>query len=355
LGAQFLSARESLHLLTALRRSPLYRPDQHSYLLYPDRRLPRFTEKNNLPPKYVRQSVLLKKLLADGNRLLIEQDASGRCHFRPHLTNAEAVKRVLAGLATAGYARLVASESAGILELYETLFDHRAFTGRSGTFYGYEGLGCIYWHMVSKLLLSVQESFFRATGSPFAARLAECYHDLRLGIGDFKTPENYGAFPMDPYSHTPAQTGARQPGLTGQVKEDILCRFGELGVSVRAGRIHFEPRLLRPEEFLAAPDVFTFYNIAGQVRTIRLKAGSLAFTYCQVPVVYQLASASSLTLVLADGRSRPQAGLALDESASRAVFNRTGAIKSVLCNLGSLPITERGIVKSQGGADQPPN
>ena len=35
--------------------------------------------------------------------------------------------------------------------------DHTRFTGRSGTFYGYEGLGCIYWHMVSKLLLATQE------------------------------------------------------------------------------------------------------------------------------------------------------------------------------------------------------
>ena len=35
--------------------------------------------------------------------------------------------------------------------LYEEVFDHQSFTGRSGTFYKYEGLGCIYWHMVSKL------------------------------------------------------------------------------------------------------------------------------------------------------------------------------------------------------------
>ena len=31
------------------------------------------------------------------------------------------------------------------------------YTGRSGAMYGYEGLGCIYWHMVAKLLLAVQE------------------------------------------------------------------------------------------------------------------------------------------------------------------------------------------------------
>ena len=99
-------------------------------------------------------------------------------------------------------------------------------------------------------------------------------------LRDFKTPENYGAFPMDPYSHTPAHTGARQPGLTGQVKEDILCRFGELGVSVRDGCIHFLPQLLRKEEFLTSPALFTYPDIAGTVRTLPLPVGSLASTYC---------------------------------------------------------------------------
>ena len=43
-------------------------------------------------------------------------------------------------------------DEAQILALYEEVFNHRSFTGRSGTFYKYEGLGCIYWHMVSMLL-----------------------------------------------------------------------------------------------------------------------------------------------------------------------------------------------------------
>ena len=38
------------------------------------------------------------------------------------------------------------------------MFDHKSFTGRSGTFFGYEGLGSIYWHMVSKLLVAAQEN-----------------------------------------------------------------------------------------------------------------------------------------------------------------------------------------------------
>jgi hypothetical protein len=333
LSSEFLIAKESLELLKALRRSQVYRENQKAYLLYPDRQLPRFIEKNNLPAAYVARSTLLKKLLADGNQLLIERDVAGVCHFNPRITNAGDVKRILNQLAAAGYASGVKRESAAVLALFETMFDHRSFTGRSGSFFGYEGLGCIYWHMVSKLLLAAQESCLRAGPSALAAPLAECYHEIRAGIGDYKTPENYGAFPMDPYSHTPAQTGARQPGLTGQVKEDILCRFGELGVSVRAGRISFAPRLLRAGEFLPAPAVFTYFDLAGRVRKIRLKAGSLAFTYCQIPVVYQLAAKPSLTLKFKTGRTQQQDNLLLEEKISRAVFDRTGTIASITANI----------------------
>ncbi|CAN0044150.1 unnamed protein product, partial [Discosporangium mesarthrocarpum] len=43
------------------------------------------------------------------------------------------------------------------------------------------------------------------------------------------------AFPTDPYSHT-NRHGAQQPGMTGQVKEEIVTRFGELGVRIEGGQ-----------------------------------------------------------------------------------------------------------------------
>ncbi|MGP8198203.1 MAG: hypothetical protein ACLQU4_01715 [Limisphaerales bacterium] len=329
LSANFLSTRESLDLLGALKRSSMYRADQCSYLLYPDRCLPRFVEKNNLPAASVARSPLLSQLLADGNQLLIERDGNGICHFNKYISNASDVRHILGELIAAGYGRLVKGEASHVLELFEKMFNHRSFTGRSGTFFGYEGLGCIYWHMVSKLMLAAQEAFHHAAGTLFAAPLAKGYRDLRSGIGDYKTPENYGAFPMDPYSHTPAHAGARQPGLTGQVKEDILCRFGELGVSVREGRIHFEPQLLRPVDFLAAPDVFIYCNLAGRAQKIPLKAGTLAFTYCQVPVVYERAQKPLLEISFTDGKKRRQDIPVLDEKNSRSIFARAGVIKSI--------------------------
>ncbi len=337
LSSGHLSAEESLKLLAALKRSAMYRADQHSYLLYPDRQLPRFTEMNNLPAKELRRSVLLQKLLADGNCRLVERDIAGRVHFNATVTNARDLKSILEQLSATRYARLVKRDAALVLEIFERLFDHESFTGRSGTFFGYEGLGCIYWHMVSKLLLAVQETYFRAveTGSPKSVvkNLAEVYYDVRAGIGDHKTPEVYGAFPMDPYSHTPGQGGARQPGLTGQVKEDVLCRFGELGVTVSDGKIHFTPHLLRREEFVTERSKFTYYDLAGVKQAWRLQAGELAFTCCQVPVRYQLASEPYLTVEFSDGSKHRQGSLMLDEPISRAVFERTGMVKSITAGI----------------------
>lgn len=329
-----LSAEESLHVLTSLRKSALYRADQHSYVLYPDRQLRRFTEKNNIPASALKRSTLLRRLVADGNGMLIERNVRGGLHFNGAIRNAGDVRRRLDQVAASGYAHLVKRDADRVLGLFEELFDHQSFTGRSGTFFAYEGLGSIYWHMVSKLLLAAQETFFCVStsgASPTALRqLAACYHDLRAGIGDRKTPENYGAFPMDPYSHTPAHTGARQPGLTGQVKEDILCRWGELGVFVENGQIHFRPMLLRREEFLREPSDFRYLDPAGAGQRLRLPPDSLAFTYCQTPIVYRLARETSLTVFFVDGPRLGSRMLCLDSNLSRRVFDRTGEVRQIV-------------------------
>ena len=127
-------------------------------------------------------------------------------------------------------------------------FAHHAFTGRSDRFFMFEGLGSIYWHMVAKLAVAVQSDASVAPIDPAAGgRLADIYHDIRDGLGFRKDARLQGAFPTDPYSHTPRHLGAQQPGMTGQVKEQVLTRFGELGVEVLDG-----PRPLRaaphPEE-----------------------------------------------------------------------------------------------------------
>jgi len=337
LSSGALSAGESLRVLRALKASAMYRADQHSYLLYPDRKLPRFIEKNNLPGSEVKRSRLLRRLVADRNYLLVERDLNGVCHFNKEITNAADVERTLERLAAAGYASLVKAERSRVLDMFERLFDHQSFTGRSGTFFGYEGLGCIYWHMVSKLLLATQETFFRAAEAAAAPAvlhgLAECYYDIQAGIGDRKAPAVYGAFPMDPYSHTPGQGGVRQPGLTGQVKEDILCRMGELGLFVQGGQLRIRPLLLRPEELVREPTEFRYFDLAGVERRLRLAPGSLGFTYCQVPVVYRRAAANSLEIHLADGTTRSSDQLTIDAETSRSIFERDGRVRRLIVAL----------------------
>jgi hypothetical protein len=339
LSSGYLTAEESLELLVALKHSAMYRADQHSYLLYPNRQLPRFVERNNISAKEVRRSALLRQLLADGNRQLVERDLAGRVHFNAAVTNARDIRRILDQLAPSGYVNLVKREGPAVLGLFERLFDHESFTGRSGTFFGYEGLGSIYWHMVSKLLLAAQETFFRAIEARASKRLlqqlADCYYDIRAGIGDYKSPEAYGGFPMDPYSHTPAQGGARQPGLTGQVKEDFLCRMGELGVFVKNGEVHFRPELLRPEEFVTTPTNFAYVDAAGIQRRLRLKTGELAFTYCQVPIIYRRARENSLVVFLAKAARLSCQELRMDGETSRLIIERTGQIVRIEASLKS--------------------
>jgi hypothetical protein len=191
--------------------------------------------------------------------------------------------------------------------------------------------------MVSKLLLAVQETFLRAAADGTSKRtlrqLAHCYYDIRRGIGDSKTPAEYGAFPADPYSHTPGHAGARQPGLTGQVKEDFLCRMGELGVIVSDGRILFRPLLLQKTEFLTESAGFHYYDVARTSRRLRLSPGSLAFTYCQVPVVYRWAREDRLVVSLADGSEVRLAELCLDAATSRSVFSRDAKVGRITVHL----------------------
>ena len=183
---------------------------------------------------------------------MITRDEDGNYHFSGHIHNLKDVTRSLNELKhNPQYAELVQDESAKIESLFEDTFHHDEFTGRSGTFFAYEGLGSIYWHMVSKLLLAVQETILRTRSEPSAGALIEIYADIRKGQSFNKTPDVYGAFPTDPYSHTPKGQGAKQPGMTGMVKEEIITRQVELGLSIENGNLGFDFLLLDRREFLS--------------------------------------------------------------------------------------------------------
>lgn len=331
LSAGILNATEANDVLDALKWSAMFRTDQYSYMLYPDRQLPRFTEKNNIPAEMVEGNILLSRLLADGNTDILYKDVDGNYHFNGNFRNAADLKNGLKALVS--YDSLMQQEKASVLKIFEKVFDHQSFTGRSGTFYGFEGLGCIYWHMVSKLLLAINENYFLALYHKEDAvqlgRMIKHYYDVRAGIGLNKSPEVFGAFPTDAYSHTPGNGGAKQPGMTGQVKEDIIARFGELGVMVEDGKISFNPGLLRKTEFLTQPGVFHYISLNKSENSMTLEAGSLAFSFCQVPVVFNIAAEPCIKITQSNGNTITIDGLTVDTVSSNEIFGRTGSIERV--------------------------
>ncbi len=151
--------------------------------------------------------------------------------------------------------------------------------------------------------------------------------------GVHKSPTLYGAFPTDAYSHTPAGKGAQQPGMTGQVKEDILSRFGELGVFIKEGVLHFNPCLLRKDEFLTKSKSFEYVNVHFEHKTIELTENSLGFTFCQIPVVYQLSDNSNIEIFDNQGNSKTINQLTLDAKTSQDVFSRNGVIDKLIVNV----------------------
>ncbi len=334
LSSGFLSGKQSLEVLDALRKSALYRKDQNSYILYPNKELPKFLEKNTIPREKVENSHLLKQLLSDNNFQLINKDIKGNYHFNGNFHNANDLKNALDLLASnADYKELVSKDSDAVLQLFEDVFNHKAFTGRSGTFYGYEGLGSIYWHMVSKLYLAVMEVINKAIENKedetVIDDLVNHFDEIGAGIGIHKSPEVYGAFPTDPYSHTPFGKGAQQPGMTGQVKEDILTRIGELGVKMNDGKLQFQPSFLKKEEFLSKDTEVTFMMVDGSQKVMNLEKDSLAFTTCQVPVIYKINTTCKIVLNYKNGATKTFETLELNKEESKKIFDRTNEITLV--------------------------
>ena len=335
MSTRSMSPEGALEVLSALTKSRMYRADQNSFTLYPDRALPLFLAKNIIKPSDLADSKVLTGLLAAGDVRLVRRDAQGHTRFHTDFYNADKLGEALGVVRAQGNVPgLDDAEVARILDIYERTFDHRTFTGRSGSMFAYEGLGSIYWHMVAKLLLAASERLFDGAAHGAApeviAELSQRYYAVREGLGGFnKTPSVYGAFPLDPYSHTPSHTGARQPGMTGQVKEEVISRFAELGVRVHDGVIEFRPLLLRKSEFLREPAVFECFDVQRQPLRLQLAQGTLSFSYCGVPVVYHLADVPRVELRLSDGSTVQQAGGTLTAVQSGEVFARTGGVQRI--------------------------
>lgn len=333
LSSKYLKSEDAAEVLDALKQSSLFREDQYSYLLYPNKNLKGFLQRNNIPESSVKTSKLLQKLVEDGHKGIIEKDVENNYHFNGNFNNAKKLKESLLTLEQEPYKYLVEVELDIILGIYEEFFNHKAFTGRSGTFYGYEGLGSIYWHMVSKLQLAVLECCNKAiqdnAPAEVVGRLLEHYYEINEGIGVHKPPKLYGAFSTDPYSHTPYGKGAQQPGMTGQVKEDILSRFGELGIVFKEAKLKFNPYLLRKSEFIKNADEVTYIDVNRKQQRFKLEENELFFTICQVPVIYKKSNTNKIEIKMIDSDMKTFDSLELSLETSVEVFKRTDQVKFI--------------------------
>jgi hypothetical protein len=93
--------------------------------------------------------------------------------------------------------------------------------------------------------------------------------------------------------------------MTGQVKEEVLTRWGELGVDIINGCASFNPKILKKSEF--------FEN------------GTLQFTWCNTPVEYKLTNDSSAITI--NGTRRE--GTTLTAAETAALFARNGSINKI--------------------------
>ncbi len=334
LSSRLLSGEETLKTIDALRSSALFREDQNSYMLYPDRNLPTFLEKNNIDPEKYASLELLKQLVKEDNRDLVTCDASGLIHFNGDFHNVRQVQEVLEKLkARPHYTHLIEIEGSTIENLFEETFDHQSYTGRSGTFFAFEGLGSIYWHMVSKLLLAVQENLFRAVDEKAPEALIEglkdYYYQIREGIGYNKSAKVYGAFPFDPYSHTPAGKGAKQPGMTGQVKEEIITRLAETGIRIIDGKISMNGTLIDDGEFYSEAVTWEIRGCKGDKQKLNLPARSLGATFCQTPYIVKKSAEKSVTVHFADASKETLTGAIVPEKICRAIYRRTGEVRLI--------------------------
>ena len=332
LASGVLEPREATTLLDTLFQSELHREDARSFILYPRVDLPGFMDRNIVPGDAVRGCDLLERALDDRDAGLLVRDEDGNIRFCAGLNSHDALAARLAVLATdPKWKALVASNRDTAHAAFERTFNHAQFTGRSGTMHKYEGIGSIYWHMVSKLLIATQECVFQAKDSGADSdaidALRSHYWAVRDGLGFRKTPAEYGAVPHEPYSHTPWSAGAQQPGMTGQVKEGVLARFGELGVRVIDGQIVFDAALVDPAELVSTGETFRFFG--GKQQEIDVPSKAVALTLCGTPIIIRIADSDHVSVHAAGGSVTEVEGNRVPGESTHAIFARDGSVSRI--------------------------
>jgi hypothetical protein len=92
------------------------------------------------------------------------------------------------------------------------------------------------------------------------------------------------------------------------------------------GQLHFEPQLLLEKEFSETERTVAFVLPDGSTKRITVEKDSLAFTVCQVPVIYKKSDSSKTEVHFANGAKETFDANTLNAGISSKIFNRTGEI-----------------------------
>ena len=107
--------------------------------------------------------------------------------------------------------------------------------------------------------------------------------------------------------------GVQQPGMTGQVKEDIISRFFELGVHVQDGQITFCPIMLTDADFQSS-------RLSPLASNLSPQHGELRFSYCGTEIIYRKTGKGTGSVTLTPEQSQH-------------IFARDGEIKQLIVEL----------------------
>ena len=92
---------------------------------------------------------------------------------------------------------------------------------------------------------------------------------------------------------------------------------------------------MRRQEFRPEPDSYRYVDVAGNWQTLPLAADSLAFSWCQIPFIYELAEGKepAITIYYSSGEQVTIQGLKLSPEETRNITARDGTVSNIRIGL----------------------
>ncbi len=106
--------------------------------------------------------------------------------------------------------------------------------------------------------------------------------------------------------------------------------MGELGCFVSNGQIIFNPLLLRRSEFLTKSKKFYYFDVLNKKINKKLAKDSLCYTYCQIPILYQLSEKDfSINIQYKDRKNEKFNGNKIKRKISNYIFKRNDIVREI--------------------------